>query len=219
MSNRENNATQINKIVNDAKDFLKKNPFDQGHDLSHHQRVWKLARTIADDINEKVDIDVLKISVMWHDVVVSESNKWSLQKKHDNLIEMLKYLDNLLTSLKFPIDKKRKILNAIAGHEFGSKQLNIEGKVLFDADKLDALDPARWLKVINAVKSRKMNQFQLKMYAMVGKVWLKTMRGKLNFEYSRILHDRMIRKLANNPQARKIALDFGLDLKKYLGIR
>ena len=46
------NAISISKLIQKAEYLLKKQPYDVAHDLIHHQRVWKNAKTIVERENQ-----------------------------------------------------------------------------------------------------------------------------------------------------------------------
>lgn len=56
-------------------------------------------------------------------------------------------------------------LDAITQHNFFTKrQMTIEGKLLFDADKLDAFAPESYRKIIAAIKNKKISKLQTLLY-------------------------------------------------------
>ena len=61
---------------------------------------------------------------------------------------------------------------AIKYHGFNQQPVNNEGKVLWDADKLEGLNLDRWQRLVTAVRQRDIGNWQ--------------------FDYSRQLHDKRI---------------------------
>ncbi|MDP6395528.1 MAG: HD domain-containing protein [Desulfobacterales bacterium] len=107
------------------------------HDWDHTLRVYRLCEHIGKA--EDVDMEVLLISALLHDIgrdhQDSSNGKMCHAKKG---AEIARYIIKAL-----PLDKKQEqnILHAIRSHRFRSTCLpkTREAKVLFDADKLDAI--------------------------------------------------------------------------------
>ena len=106
---------------------------ESGHDWFHVQRVLKTAKTISKD--EKADIFVVEMASLLHDIS---------DYKFGDAKEDLKNIKSLLES--FGLDKKRicsitEIVENISFKGNGEKETmkTIEGKIVQDADRLDAL--------------------------------------------------------------------------------
>jgi len=149
------------KIYKFAKEIIDKNS-SPSHDWQHTMRVYALAMRIADDLirqGEDVDIDVLKGSVLLHDI--GRRDNFNLKGNlnfGDNFdlreIKVFKSCEKdhaLISSeiadaffkeenINLPADKKSKILNAVKFHSRKNTHRadTIELKILQDADKLDA---------------------------------------------------------------------------------
>jgi hypothetical protein len=105
------------------------------------------------------------------------------------------------------------VLNAVKHHNFLTKhQMSLEGKVLFDADKLDALNPVRYKRIIAAIKNKQMSKVQTFLMVEAAKLWLRTMRSRYHFPISRELHDKLIAKLVTDREAIEVAKKFGVDI-------
>ena len=107
------------------------------HDWEHTERVYKLCMHIG--ASEGADLDVLAISAFLHDIgrTHQDNAKGSIchaEKGADMAREMLE---------KYPIprEKKENIIHCILTHRYRNSHVpeTIEAKVLFDADKLDAI--------------------------------------------------------------------------------
>lgn len=205
--------SKVSKIVSEAERYLKKNPFDAGHDIKHHREVWELAKDIVNHISKPVDKSALKISVMWHDVIVNKTRNKNFNNRSRLEKESHKHLKDSLESSGFKKDFVGKVLLAIKHHGYDDRPVNIEGKVLYDADKLSGLIPARWQRVENAYKNGEISDSHLKIYKSVGEEWFKNMKEKLHFEYSKKLYDNMISNVRKNKKALKLANKFGANLR------
>ncbi len=107
------------------------------HDWEHTERVYKLCMHIG--ASEGADLDVLAISAFLHDIgrTHQDNAKGSIchaEKGADMARKMLE---------KYPIprEKKENIIHCILTHRYRNSHVpeTIEAKVLFDADKLDAI--------------------------------------------------------------------------------
>jgi len=121
----------IKKTVEFSKDKLKNGTI--GHEWSHTERVRKIAKEIAQ--KEKADMFIVEISALLHDVF---DHKFFDEKLAQEKIE--KYLR------QFKLDKgtEEHIKNIVANISFKgagvkNKISTLEGKVVQDADRLDAI--------------------------------------------------------------------------------
>ena len=124
------------EIIKKTEEFVKnKMKGDPGHDWSHVNRVRKLALHIGK--KEKVDLFVVELAALLHDIADYKFNNW------DNNLGS-KVTENWLNKLK--VDKKiikhiSYILKEIAfkGAKVKYTMKTLEGKIVQDADKLDAM--------------------------------------------------------------------------------
>ena len=122
---------KIEEIKKYAENNLKSDP--SGHGWHHTERVWQLSKSIAEEEGD-VDRFVLETSALLHDLI-----DWKLEDKKSS-DEVKKYLD----SLEIREGKTNKIIKIIKtisfkGAKNESKMDSIEGKIVQDADRLDAL--------------------------------------------------------------------------------
>lgn len=122
-------------MLEKTKDFVKGSlrEMDPGHDWFHAERVWKLSRRIAE--KEKSDLTVVQLAALLHDVADS---KFVSQE------ESIKKIEEFLKTLGLEKNKIENILHIIENISFkgaGAKNKikTIEGKIVQDADRLDAL--------------------------------------------------------------------------------
>jgi len=97
-------------------------------------RVYNLAITLSK--NEKVDLNVIKIAVLLHDI-----GKEDNLKKTDHAIESAKLAKPFLQKLNLSQNKIDHILDCIISHRYRSekKPKTLEAKIVFDADKLETV--------------------------------------------------------------------------------
>ena len=108
------------------------------HDFSHVERVYNLAMRIAREVGEQVDIEVLKVAVLLHDVARHLEDEGKIG---DHAEEGARIARGILESLGFPREKVEKVCYCIRVHRFrgGEKPRTIEAQILQDADRLDAI--------------------------------------------------------------------------------
>jgi len=125
---------EIKYIKNYVKKLYLKN--DPSHDFEHIMRVYKNAEKICK--TESVNKKLVLISVLLHDIVKKsqsrKSSKSSADLSAEKSLEILKKLN--MSKLEINI-----ITEAIRNHSFTKKKISktIEGKILQDADRLDAI--------------------------------------------------------------------------------
>jgi len=122
------------EIYNEVKKRMRKN--DSAHDFEHVLRVYENAKMICS--KEKANKKLVLYSALLHDIASFPKNdkrsKISSTKSSKEAKKILK---------KFPFsDEEIKIIsNAIEDHSFSKnkKPTSLEGKILQDADRLDAI--------------------------------------------------------------------------------
>ncbi len=155
----------MTKKIEEVKKFAKKylaNDNDPAHNIEHVMRVYNLAIKLAE--NEKVDLDVIKIAVLLHDIGGTKERK-DPSGKTDHAVESAKLAKPFLKNLGLSKDRIEHILNCIVSHRYRSEQKpkTLEAKIIFDADKLEtvgAIGVARsfvWVGKNNAHIYRKTN--------------------------------------------------------------
>lgn len=203
-------------MINEAKKFLQQNPYDVGHDLVHHQNVWRTAQDIARNISIPADLRALKIASFWHDVVTTQIQNRNFKGRDKITLQTAGYLENLMQSLGFESEFIEKVIIPVKTHEIRNKQTTIEARILYDADKLEWLNVQRWKRLLSALKTGRMAKIKLFLYKKIAKRWLKKLRRLYNFDYSRKLHDQRVQIILNSEEARRMAKDLNEDLKKML---
>jgi len=122
------------KLQNEVKKIIAKN--DPSHDFEHILRVYKNAEKICK--TEKADKKLVLSAVLLHDIVsFPKSDKRSKTASTKSAIKAKK----ILKKYNFSITEIKIIIDAIESHSFSKnkKPTTLEGKILQDADRLDAL--------------------------------------------------------------------------------
>ena len=194
--------SKVDEVVSKAEALLKKNKYDKAHDINHHKRVWKMAEDIARNIKDNTDKDVLRIACMWHDVIIKKHG--TEFRNHSHITNATaNYLKRYMLGLGFTHLEAKKAYLAVKHHEFNDKPLNIEGKILFDADKLDALTPERSLWFAHSKQGRN-SLWNLKLLLLSKKIIRFYIKRKFHFKYSQELFEERIRRLKEYNEKQKV---------------
>jgi uncharacterized protein len=111
---------------------------DAAHDLSHFQRVNRMAQEIAQLESEPVDLLTLLAAAYFHDIV-------SLPKDHpdNNKSSTLAAIKakEILQTMNFPGEKMEAVCHAIKTHSFSANipPQTLEAKIIQDADRMESL--------------------------------------------------------------------------------
>ena len=133
------------KLIEVAQKVLAENPYDLGHDLNHHYNVYdNVYHIILNENIIKINWDLVTVAAWWHDV--DRDNN-----KHPRFTLAAK-------SLSIDDEVLEQIINIINTHSFTDRRSqSIEGKVLFDADKIEYANPTRWIHIDKAIIEGKMD--------------------------------------------------------------
>ena len=109
------------------------------HNLDHVFRVHKLCLFIADH-EKDVDLEVLIPAALLHDIARVKESKDNTGEI-DHAVLGAEMAEVVLKSLNYSNNEIEKIKHCITAHRFrsGNEPKIIEAKILFDADKLDAI--------------------------------------------------------------------------------
>jgi len=109
------------------------------HDIDHVLRVYNLCLYLARD-EPNVDLDVLKTSVLLHDIARVKEDKDD-SGNTDHAVLSAEIAEEILRNLDYSETKIGQVKHCIATHRFRSnnKPRTKEAKILFDADKLDVI--------------------------------------------------------------------------------
>jgi len=134
------------------KEVRKKISNDPAHDFDHIMRVYKNAKKLAK--KEKANTKLVLCAVLLHDIVnYPKSDKRSKNSSTQSAIIAKK----ILAKYNLPNSEIKIITDAIRDHSFSNNKApkTMEGKILQDADRLDAIGAigiARTLAVSGAEK-------------------------------------------------------------------
>lgn len=123
-------------IVEKTKEFVKKKLYGEGsgHDWFHIERVYNLSKYLAE--KERADSFIVEMTALLHDI-----DDWKFSTTNTTNTTNI---ENFLKSLELTNEDMEKIVNIIKTMSFkggvvDSTQHTIEGKVVQDADRLDAI--------------------------------------------------------------------------------
>lgn len=107
------------------------------HDWEHTERVCNMSNHLAKA--EKADIHIVEAAALLHDIGRHEQDKSKGKLSHS--IISSKMARPILMNLGYGENDIQSILHCIESHSYrkGTVPESIEAKVLFDADKLDAI--------------------------------------------------------------------------------
>lgn len=123
----------IDSIKNEVREIMDN---DSAHDFDHVMRVYKNAQKICK--KEKANEKLVLSAALLHDVV---SYPKSDKRSKNSSIESAKKSKIILKQYGFSNDEILIISNAIRDHSFSQNKIpdSIVGKILQDADRLDAI--------------------------------------------------------------------------------
>ncbi|MFX1571839.1 MAG: HD domain-containing protein [Promethearchaeota archaeon] len=129
-----------NKFISKVRKFAFNNSEkDDIHGFNHVERVYTMCINIGEKLN--ANLDILKISVLLHDIGRIDEKKDNLKRNHAEISAEKAF--KFLTSQQFNLNKDDidKIIHCIKAHSFSNNIIpqTLEAKILSDADKLDAL--------------------------------------------------------------------------------
>jgi HD superfamily phosphodiesterase len=167
------------KLVIEAQKQLIRNPFDLAHDITHHYRVQEEALKIIEEENLAVDEDLMIICAWYHDLG---------GRRGEN--------SRLLSSLigKYIEDRQliNRIIQIIREHSYGEAQTSLESKVLFDADKLEYVNPMRLRWFLKAFREGYITSEVYSQYKREWKERIKDAEGQLHFSYTKQKFSKML---------------------------
>lgn len=126
------------EIIGKTKDFLKDkfSTESSGHDYWHMYRVWKLAKHIAKS-ESGVDIFTLELAALLHDIADWKFHDGDEEAGPRAAREWLESLSVDDTTIEHVEDIIRNV--SFKGAKVEAKLKTIEGRIVYDADKLDAI--------------------------------------------------------------------------------
>ncbi|KKQ22003.1 MAG: hypothetical protein A3G45_02810 [Candidatus Staskawiczbacteria bacterium RIFCSPLOWO2_12_FULL_37_15] len=130
----EDNFQKIKKIVE-----KEENCTDAGHNMEHTLRVYNMCLKLAEDILG-CDLEVIKFAALLHDIG-GQKEIQDKSGKTDHALIGAKMAEPILKEMGVSDEKVKHIQDCIVSHRYKTENQpkTIEAKILFDADKLDAL--------------------------------------------------------------------------------
>jgi uncharacterized protein len=109
---------------------------DPVHDFDHVLRVFRVAEVLAE--KEGADLEIVRAAALLHDAADASGDK-ELRMDHHEAAAI--FAGNVLESEGWPKDQITTVQECIRTHRFrtGDAPQSLEARVLFDADKLDAI--------------------------------------------------------------------------------
>lgn len=107
------------------------------HDWEHTRRVTRLSRTIGEQ--EGADLTIVTAGALLHDIGRGDRDKAGLQDCHARAGALL--AKKIVAELPFSEKQRENIVHCVEAHRFRRPPTpgTTEAKVVFDADKLDAI--------------------------------------------------------------------------------
>lgn len=126
-------------LLKQTRNFVKRKMQHEatGHDWFHLERVVKMAKYIAKgEKNKGTDVFIVQLAALLHDI-----GDWKIRDREKSEEEIL---ENVMGELKFPDHVKDTVKDIVLKMSYsnnldGKHSLSIEGKIVQDADRLDAL--------------------------------------------------------------------------------
>lgn len=123
-------------IIKATRSFVAENVKDEvtGHDMAHLERVWKIAKNIA--YEEKADIFVVELGALLHDIADHKfyGGDHTVGPKMAAAFLVAEGVDDGIIAHVCDIIENMSFSKSIDG-----VTLSLEGKIVADADRLDAL--------------------------------------------------------------------------------
>lgn len=132
-------AFNMQDIIESIRDFARNHFADAkySHDWEHTERVYRLCMHIGRV--EGADLEVLAIAALLHDIgrAIQDTSRGTLCHAEQGA----RIAEEILEKHIMPLEKKENIIHCIVSHRYRNSHhpQSLEAKVLFDADKLDAI--------------------------------------------------------------------------------
>ena len=109
---------------------------NQVHDFDHVLRVYRVAETLA--AQEGADIEIVRAAALLHDAEDASGDEDARLTHHEAAAH---FAGQALAQEGWPQERIQAVQDCILTHRFrtGGEPQTLEAKVLFDADKLDAI--------------------------------------------------------------------------------
>lgn len=114
-------------------------PDDPVHGFDHVLRVYRLAEKLAQA--EGADLEIVQAAALLHDVGGSQKKEDKVNRE-DHHHGAARFASQILQAEDWPEDRIAAVIHCIEAHRFRDSRNqpgSLEARVLFDADKLDAI--------------------------------------------------------------------------------
>ncbi|MFZ3054902.1 MAG: HD domain-containing protein [Minisyncoccales bacterium] len=183
-----------------------------GHDWWHVYRVWKNAKIIAK--NEKADLFIVEIASLLHDIA-----DWKFHQGDESVGP--REAEKILSKYDIPeniINQVCEIIVSISfkGANVKSETKTIEGKIVQDADRLDAIGAIGIARAMayGGYKNRPIYDPNKKpTLHKTKKAYMKNNGSSINHFYEKLL---LLKNLMNTKTAKKLAKERHSFMEKYL---
>ncbi len=205
------------QIINQTAEFIRRK-FDgesTGHDWHHIDRVWRMAQKIG--AKEGADPFVVELAALLHDIA-----DWKSHDEHQGGVEARKWLGQFAID-QTVLDHVCQIVDNISFKGLGrtNKITTLEGKVVQDADRLDAIGAVAIARVFmfGGAKGRPIHNPDVPLTPLTDEEYRipanhnNTSRPSIHHFYDKLLYlkDRL-----NTQSARQIAERRHRFMEKYL---
>lgn len=161
------------QLVETARYYLEKNPFDAVHDVRHHAAVWdNCLWIIREEGIPNLNLDVLKVAAWWHDV----------QRGQDDEISLLR---EKMQEFNMPNETRTAIFETVGSHSFGNTQASTEAKILYDADKMEYASFERVKILLKMRAEEKISEADYNHYVKTWRERIVSVKGQMHFESSK----------------------------------
>ncbi len=130
----------MEKVFEEIRKEAERSILRESHNFEHVERVYNTCIHVAEELEEEIDLDVLKAAAWLHDVARQEEDEDS-SSETDHALIGAERAEKILRNAGFPEEKINHVQECIKTHRFRAdrKAESTEAKILFDADKLDAI--------------------------------------------------------------------------------
>jgi uncharacterized protein len=107
------------------------------HEFMHTKRVLKLALKLGE--LEKADLEIIKTAALLHDIARQKQDESKGKICHAE--EGANMAEEILKEINYPKEKIEQVKHCIKTHRYRNNNIpeTIEAKIIYDADKLDAI--------------------------------------------------------------------------------
>lgn len=161
----------IVSIILEAQKQLVLKPIDLAHDITHHYRVYEWSLKINNNEKLNADEDLLTVCAWYHDLGGRRG-------------ENIDFLKSLLSKHIIDVNFINKAIGIIREHSYGETQTSLESKILFDADKMEYVNPLRLLWFLKAHEDGLLNEEKYRQYKKEWNERTINVKKMLHFSFS-----------------------------------